>query len=463
MKAIRLIPALLATAALLTACASPQLTTPTPLPLSDDYANASLTSSASIPDLANWWQGFKDPVLDKLVMSALAENLDLKTAVSRIDAARALRAGAAAQGLPDIGLTLDAGRQRQSAAQAPLGFPSTANTFGAGLDAAWEIDIFGRIRQGVVAADADVRSAQESAQAVRIAVTAEVVQTYLAARSLEYRLALVSENARNQTETEKLTRLMFEAGALPLADVDRAQAQAQTTLAQLPLLELERQNALHRLSILVAATPKDVYEQMEPLSARPRWTPPAGIGTPADLLRRRPDVRAAEARVVAAYARVGVAEADLLPHLQLVGAIGGVVDGFSGATLARSIAWMLGAGAGAPIFDGGRRRSVVMLRRAEAEQALFAYRAVVLRAVAEVESAVAASARNRDRVARLESAASSARSAYEQINRAWRAGETPFIDTLQVQRAQLEAEDALSIAQTTEQQSQVSVITALGQ
>lgn len=270
MKAIRLIPALLATAALLTACASPQLTTPKPLPLSDDYANASLTSSASIPDLANWWQGFKDPVLDKLVVSALAENLDLKTAVSRIDAARALRAGAAAQGLPDIGLTLDAGRQRQSAAQAPLGFPSTANTFGAGLDAAWEIDIFGRIRQGVVAADADVRSAQESAQAVRIAVTAEVVQTYLAARSLEYRLALVSENARNQTETEKLTRLVFEAGALPLADVDRAQAQAQTTLAQLPLLELERQNALHRLSILVAATPKDVYEQMEQLSARKR-------------------------------------------------------------------------------------------------------------------------------------------------------------------------------------------------
>jgi NodT family efflux transporter outer membrane factor (OMF) lipoprotein len=463
MKPMRVIPSLLAAAAMLTACASPRDTTPTPLPLADSYANALLAEGGAVPDLSNWWRNFKDPVLDTLVESALAENLDLKTAVARIDAARALRIGTASEGLPDINLFGEAGRQRLSASQAPSGVPTTANAFAAGIGASWEVDIFGRIRQGVAAADADVRSAQEAAQAVRIAVTGEVVQTYLVARSLEYRLTLVSENARNQAETEKLTRRMFDAGVLPLADVNRAQAQAETTLAQLPLLELERQNALHRLSILVAVTPGKLYRDMEPLSPRPRWTPPAGVGTPADLLRRRPDVKAAEVRVVAAYARVGVAEADLLPHLRLVGVIGGAVDGFSGATLARSIAWMLGAGATAPIFDGNRRRSVVMLRRAEAEQALYAYRSVVLRAVAEVESAVAASARSRDRVARLRNATASARSAYEQINQSWRAGETPFIDTLQVQRALLEAEDALSLAQTGELQSQVSLVTALGQ
>ncbi|MGO4328619.1 efflux transporter outer membrane subunit [Cupriavidus sp. 2TAF22] len=463
MNAVRLIPALLAAVALLGACAGAPPAAPTPLPLADGYANASLASDAAVPDLSGWWKGFRDPVLDKLVDAALAENLDLKTAVARIDAARALRAGTAAQGLPEVSLGIDTARRRLPAAQSPSGVPVTANAFGAGLEASWEVDVFGRIRQGVAAAEADVRSAQEDARAVGIAVTAEVVQTYLAARSLEYRLTLVSENARNQSETEKLTRLMFDAGALPVADVDRAQAQAQTTLAQLPLLELERQNALHRLSILVAATPAEVYQQMEPLAARPRWTPPAGIGTPAELLRRRPDIRAAEARVVAAYARVGVAQAELMPHLQLAGAIGAVADGFSGAGLARSIAWMLGAGASAPVFDGNRRRSVVTLRRAEAEQALYAYRAAVLRAVAEVESAVAASARSRDRVARLASATSSARAAYEQIDRSWRAGETPFIDTLQVQRTLLEAEDALCVAQTVELQSQAGLVTALGQ
>ncbi|PCE24743.1 efflux transporter outer membrane subunit [Burkholderia ubonensis] len=464
MKFIRLVAALSA-AAVLTACTSAPVANVSPPPLAATYANGDLAPGGPLPDLGAWWHGFHDPILDRLVDTALTNNLDLKAAVARIDAARAVRVGAASQWLPSLDLNADAGRQRLSASQAfPTNTPTTGNAFGLNASLSWEVDIFGRIRQGVSAADADIVSAQNDAQAVRIATIDETVRTYVTVRGLEQRIALVEANALSQRGTEQSTRRMFEAGVVPVADVDRATAQTETTLAELPALQLQRQTAIHRLSIITASTPQDAYARLDPPAPAPVWTSPAsGIGTPADLLRRRPDVRAAEARVVAAYARIGVAEADLKPHLQLIGIIGAAVDGFSGATFARSLAWLAGASAGAPLFDGGRRRSVVALRRAQADQAVDAYRATVLAAVNDVETSVAATARNRSRVASLERAVSSARGAYTQINRSWRSGESAFIDTLEVQRSLLAVEDSLAQAQTDEQLSQVGLMSALGQ
>ncbi|MGU7782790.1 efflux transporter outer membrane subunit [Burkholderia sp. PU8-34] len=464
MKSIRLAAAL-AAASFLAACASATVTNVSPPPLAAAYANEDLAQSGPIPDLRGWWRGFHDPVLDRLVDTALANNLNLKAAVARIDAARAIRIGAASQWLPSIDLNANAGRQRLSASQAfPTDTPTTGNAFGLDASVAWEVDIFGRIRQGVSAADASIVSAQNDALAVRIATIDETVQTYVTVRGLEQRIALVEVNALNQRDTEQSTRRMFDAGVVPSADVDRANAQTETTLAELPALQLQRQAAIHRLSIITASTPQDVYAQLDPPAAAPAWTfPAAGVGTPADLLRRRPDVRAAEARVVAAYARIGVAEADLKPHLQLIGVIGAAIDGFSGATFARSLAWMAGASAGAPLFDGGRRRSVVALRRAEADQAVAAYRATVLGAVNDVETSIAATARNRSRTESLERATSSARDAYAQITRSWRSGESAFIDTLEVQRSLLATEDSLAQAKTDELLSQVRLMSALGQ
>ncbi|WP_202594212.1 efflux transporter outer membrane subunit [Frateuria defendens] len=459
----RLLAAALGSAILLAACAAPKAVKPTPPPVAESYANLPSAGNAAIPDLGDWWQRFDDPVLNQLVQAALAENLDLKTAVSRIDAARALRTATAAERRPQVDLNAGATRQRYPAAQSWTFEPVTANVYGVNASASWELDVFGRIRRNVAAADADLAATQDDARAVRVAVVGEVVQTYLAVRGLERRLDLVGTNAHNQAETETFTRQMFDAGEVPLADVDRAQTQREATAAELPALALQRQSALDRLSILTAATPQQVYAQLKPVAKLPAWAPPAGVGTPADLLRRRPDVRAAEARVIAAYARVGVAEAELKPHLRLAGVLGAAVNGFSGASFARSIAWMAGAGASTPLFDGKRRRSVVALRRAEAEQALYAYRATVLAAVAEVETALAATERHRVRVEGLARAAASARSAYGQIDQSWRSGESAFIDTLQVQSTLLEAEDQLAQAQTLALQSQASLMTALGQ
>ncbi|RQU92091.1 RND transporter [Burkholderia cenocepacia] len=464
MKFVRLVAALSA-AAVLTACTSAPVATVAPPPLAATYANADLAAGGPAADTAAWWHGFRDPILDRLVDTALANNLDLQAAVARIDAARAVRIGAASQGFPSVDLNAGASRQRLSASQAfPTDTPTIGNAFDLNASLAWEIDIFGRIRQGVSAADAEIASAQNDAAAVRIATIDETVRTYVTVRGLEQRLALVEANGLSQRSTEASTRRLFDAGVVPVADVDRAAAQTETTLAELPALQLQRQAAIHRLSIITASTPQDVYARLDPPVAEPVWTAAApGIGTPADLLRRRPDVRAAEARVVAAYARIGVAEADLKPHLQLIGVIGAAIDGFSGASLARSLAWMAGAGASAPLFDGGRRRSVVALRRAQADQALAAYRTAVLTAVADVETSVAAVARNHGRTERLERAVSNARGAYTQINRSWRSGESAFIDTLEVQRALLAAEDSLAQARTEETLSRVRLMSALGQ
>ncbi|MEI6000724.1 efflux transporter outer membrane subunit [Paraburkholderia bengalensis] len=467
MNLLRLTTALAAAATLgsLTACANPPAAAVTPPSLATAYANEALAHSSAVPDLTDWWHGFHDPILDRLVATALASNLDLKAAVARIDAARALEAGAASQRFPSLDLNTDAARQRLSASQAfPTDTPTTGNAFGISASLAWEPDLFGRVRQRVSAASADVDSARNEALAVRIATIEETILTYVSVRGLEQRIDLVQENALSQRNTEASTRRMFEAGVVPAADVDRAAAQTETTLADLSALELQRQTAIHRLSILTASTPQGIYAQLDPPAPMPAWTPPvSGVGTPADLLRRRPDVRAAEARVVAAYARIGVAEADLKPRLQLVGMIGAAIDSFSGITLARSLAWVAGASATAPIFDGGQRRSVVALRRAEAEQALDAYHATVLNAVSEVETSMAATDRDHRRAQSLERATSSARSAYEQINHSWRSGESAFIDTLDVQRSLLKAEDAMVQAQTETLRSEVRLVSALGQ
>lgn len=464
MKFVRLVAALSA-AAVLTACTSAPVATVTPPPLAATYANADLAAGGPAADTSAWWHAFHDPILDGLVDTALANNLDLQAAVARIDAARAVRIGAASQWFPSVDLNAGAGRQRLSASQAfPTDTPTTGNAFDLNASLAWEIDIFGRIRRGVSAADADIASAQNDAAAVRIATIDETVRTYVTVRGLEQRLALVEANALSQRSTEESTRRLFDAGVVPVADVDRAAAQTETTLAELPALQLQRQAAIHRLSIITASTPQAIYARVDPPAPEPVWTAAApGVGTPADLLRRRPDVRAAEARVVAAYARIGVAEADLKPHLQLIGVIGAAIDGFSGATLARSLAWMAGAGASAPLFDGGRRRSVVALRRAQAAQAVAAYRSTVLTAVGDVETSIAATARDHSRTERLERAVSNARGAYTQINRSWRSGESAFIDTLEVQRSLLAAEDSLAQARTEEMLGRVRLMTALGQ
>jgi NodT family efflux transporter outer membrane factor (OMF) lipoprotein len=447
----------------LIAIESPSLATtpsarPSPPDMAAVYANQP-TVQEHADDFGDWWRQFGDPVLDTLVDRALAQNIDIAAAVTRIAEARAIRGTAAAQGRPQIDLGVVGERQRVSGYQVGFPGPETANAFSAGVNASWELDLFGRIRKGVQAADADILASTEDSRTARLAVITEVTRTYLEARGLERQLAIVKEGRQTQDETAAYTRVLFTAGAVARADVDRAEAQAASTAADAPAIELQRQIAIHRISVLLASPAQDLYEALQTTVTDAR-APAAAVGIPAELLRRRPDVRSAEARVAGAYARLGVAKADLKPHLTLVGSIGTLVNSFSGVGLTRSIAWLAGASASQPLFDGGTRRSVVNLRRAD--QARFEYQAAVLTAVADVENALASIARDDERVTALDTAAAKARSAADQVRRAWRAGESPILDLLEAERNQLAAEEALAQAQTADLRDHAGLFAALG-
>ena len=452
-------PALVLGAVLLSACSSTVLPPTSALPV-ERFVNAQTAQPVGVPD--QWWTLYQDPLLNRLVGRTLAENLDLQMALARIDAGRALRNIAVASGSPQVDLGASVARQRISADQAGFTDPLITQPTSVGLGVAWEVDLFGRIREGVRAADADFHAYEEDAQGVRVALITEVVQAYAEARGLEERLAIVKQSAASQAETLQLTEQLYAAGDSPEADLLRARSQSDSTAAQVPALQLNWQRSLHRLSVLLAQRSETLYRQFQETPGPGAKVSLLDAGTPADLLRRRPDVRAAEARLISAYARVGVAKADLLPRLSLSAALGSLIDGVSAASLANSTFWLAGLNASVPVLDGGRRRNVVDLRDAEARQALLGYRRTVLIAVSEVESALAAAQRHAERERFLASAASQASSAAEQIQRAWQAGETPFLDVLQAQRVQLAAQNALAQVKTAQWQNQAALVSAVG-
>jgi len=413
-------------------------------------------------ELTHWWRRFGDPVLDRLITRALAQNLDIKTAIAHIDAARAVRGISRAGLFPQIGLGASAERERLSGYQARALDSSTDNQIGAFATASWEPDLFGRIRGGVRAGSAELVATQEDERAVRVALIGEITSLYFQVRGLDARIKIVEESTQAQQKTALLTRRLFDAGAVPIADVDRAQAQAATTGGGKSERELERQIVIHRLAQLLAQPPEMMYATLAPPAVVAMPGTPIGAGVPADLLRQRPDVRAAEARVLAAYARLGVAEADLKPRLTLQGSIGALISGFTGVGLTKAFSWLIGGALDQTLFDGGRKRSTINLRRAEASAAALAYQAAVLQAVTDVENALAATSRDQEREDLLLQASEKARAASDQVFRGWKSGEIAFLDVLEAQRTSLAADDSLAIAQTSIAVDQTRLITAIG-
>ncbi|WP_239068215.1 TolC family protein [Burkholderia cenocepacia] len=418
-----------------------------PPPLAATYANADLAAGGPAADTGAWWHGFRDPILDRLVDTRSRTTSTCRRPVARIDAARAVRIGAASQWFPSVDLNAGAGRQRQSASQAvPDRYaddrqrvrPECEPRMGKSTSSAASA-------RGCRQPTRIIASAQNDAAAVRIATIDETVRTYVTVRGLEQRLALVEANASSQRGHRGIDTAPVRRGRR--ADRRRRPPPPRRRKRRWPNCPRCQTAAAGRDSPAVESLPHRRRRISMRGSTRPR---PSRCGPPARRASARRPTCCAGGPTCArprrasspAYARIGVAEADLKPHLQLIGVIGAAIDGFSGASLARSLVWMAGAGASAPLIDGGRRRSVVALRRAQADQALAAYRTAVLTAVGDVETSVAATARNHGRTERLERAVSNARGAYTQINRSWRSGESAFIDTLEVQRALLAAEDS---------------------
>lgn len=418
------------------------------------------------PDLAAWWRGFADPTLDSLVDRALAGSLDLRAATARVREARALRGITAADRLPAVDVSGSASAQRSSANSGggPGGPPGQeSELYEAGFDATWEIDVFGRVRRSIEAADAEVGASMEDLRDARIVLVAEVARNYIELRAAQARLGFALDNVQTQQETLDLSRDRLRAGIASELDVARSLAQLESSRSQIPPLVAAKRRSAFRLDILLGAPPGTLAAELEPSAPIPAMRDAIATGLPAELLRRRPDIRRAERELAAATARIGVAEADLYPRFTLSGSFGLESSEVENLFEGDSRTWSAGPLAVRwPIFDAGRIRSNIRVQEARQELALIAYERTVLDAYEEVANALVELARVQDRRESLARAAEADRLAVRLANDLWTRGLTDFLNVLETQRALFQLEDQLAASEAEVSTGIVALYKALG-
>ena len=409
-------------------------------------------------DISAWWHHLNDPLLSRLVAEALQAGPDLRSAQARLRAARGRRVVAAADRFPGVTASASASRSDSSAQTFGGG---TRDFFSAGFDANWELDVFGGIRRGVEAADADLAASEASLNDTRVSLASEVALTYVEVRALQARLGIALANLASQSETLQLTDWRVQAGLASSQDAEQARSNREQTRSQIPSLQASLAEAEHRLDILLGRTPGTLHPRLAATRALPAVPEQIAVGIPADTLRQRPDVRAAERTLAAETARVGVAEAARYPSFNLSGSIGLEALTFS-ALGDNGAATSLLAGISSPVFNAGRLRAQVDIQDAVREQALVAYEQTVLRALQEVENALVALARSREREQALVRAVEAARNAALMAEQRYSAGLIDFQPVLDTQRSVLSVEDNLATTRADGVLALVRLYKALG-
>lgn len=413
-------------------------------------------------ELAAWWQRLEDPVLDELVARATRANLDLHEALARLREARALRGVAAGELYPSVDAALSYERRGESE-NTPIGeFVPETGTYSAGFDAAWELDLFGRIRRSIEAADADLAASTEDARDVLVTVAAETARTYVELRGFQTRLALARTNVSLQEQTMTLVQVRFDAGLVDERDLAQARTNVERTRSFVPSLEVGARVAENRLAVLLGGAPGTLPRELTEPGAIP--VPPLriAVGVPADLLRRRADVRRAERALAAEHARIGVAEGDLYPRLTLTGSLGLAAEELADLGQNESNFFGLGPSLRWNLFDGGRLRGRMAAQEARAEQALVRWERSVLTALEESENAMTAFVREQTRRGSLAEAATQARRSVELSRTQYQEGLSDFQSVLDSERALAALEDELAQSEAAIATDFVVLYKALG-
>ena len=411
---------------------------------------------------AAWWTVFEDPVLDDLVGRAVAGNLDLKQAEARVRQARSIFKEARLDLLPHI---TSEGTYNRSEEQIP-GFGSTRvpiESAELGFDAAWEIDLFGRVRHGVEAARSDAGAADADLGAAKVSVMAEVARTYFELRGAQARLAVARENADTQRETVRLTQVRFEVGRGDPVDVRSAQARLSATEATIPELEAQEAAAQYKLAVLLGLRPGALDQALAPLAAPPpALVKPLPIGDAAQFLRRRPDVQAAEWRLRAETARTGVATADLFPRIQVTGFIGLLSGDVSKLFSHSAQAWSVSPQVTWPALDLGSAHARLKAQEARQDEVLASYDQTVLTAVEDLENALTAYRQQQRQIVSLAEQVEASRAAADLARIRYKEGSIDFLVLLDAERTLLAAQDSLTAAQTDANTDIVAIYKALG-
>jgi len=425
-------------------------------------------------DLARWWEEFNDPVLTRLVNRAAGANLDLRLAESRIREARALRRIAASGAWPTVDVSGSYSRSRTSenaigpSSQANGGSPffSGSNNgqdlFRTGFDSSWEIDVFGGVRRSVEAADATIDATIEDRRDVLVTLLGDIARNYIDLRGFQRRLAVAENNLRAQQESLEIVRVRFQAGLASDLQVAQAEAQVNTTAAEIPALETLAKQAGHRLDVLLGIQPGALSAELSADAPIPALPPEAQVGLPSELLRRRPDIRRAERQLAATTAEIGVATADLYPKFSLSGAFGVQSISASDWFSAPSRFWSIGPTIRWPVFDAGRIRANIEVRTARQEQALTQYEKTVLTAFEDVENALVSYAKEQTRYRSLMSAVAANRRALALADELYKNGLVDFLNVLDSQRALYLAESDLAESEAAMATNLVALYKALG-
>lgn len=444
----------LAAAGLLTGCAS--LRSPvTPEPALTLPAGWSNPAPGTAQTRAAWWDSFNDPLLSQLVRTALDQGTDVRGALAQVRQARALRAQAVAALAPSLTLGGVAQASRRDG-------QASTRSVGVDLDMAWEPDLWGANGQALSAADADLAAQQAMLAGTRTTVAAELVAAYLDLRGAQARSAIAAANLASQEQTLQLTRWRADAGLVSTLDVEQAQSSAAQTRAQLPALRTAVDQNAHAIAVLTGAAPASLLERLSTPAPLPRLAADPALALPAELLRQRPDIAAAEAALRAAAARLDAADAARLPSLSLGGSLGlnavtlsGLGAGGAGlATLASSISL--------PLLDGDRLRATVQAQEAVWDQARSRYRATVLAALQEVEDSLVAVRDQRAQQAELATAVDAAARAATLAETRYSSGLIDFSTVLSTRRSLLALQDSAASAATAEQQQLLRLLKALG-
>ncbi len=406
-------------------------------------ASASTSRPASRPadqasELVRWWKTFNDPALSGLIERAFAANLDVKAAEARIRQARAVRVGVGSALWPTGDAAGSYTRGRPAGERA-----LTSNLYRTGLDAAWELDVFGGIRRGIEAADADVQASIEDRRAVLVTLAGEVAFAYVDLRVAQQRVAVARKNLLAQEQNADVTHQKFAGGLIGELDVANADAQVATTASVIPALEALVQQTIYTLSILVAQPPGALVGELSATSSVPIPSPTVPVGVPSDLLRRRPDIRKAEAAIHGATARIGVATAEMFPKFSISGSIGYSSNLFDTWTKWANRFWSWGPSATWRVLDGGAIQADIEAKKALQEQSVLAYQQTVLRALQDVENSLVAASMEQKRRSSLEVSVAANTKAVDVSTRLYKQGQTDFIRVLDAQRGLLVTEDAL--------------------
>jgi len=452
--------ALAITSALAACAVGPNYHKPDTQPSARNFAAAEPAAFSAEQPQSQFWKQFNDATLDQIEQDALTANHDLRIALGRLSESRAARH----QALYDLGPTVTAsgGHQTQVSPKVQFGFPLSASYYDVGFDATWELDLFGRVRREVEAAHADLQGTEANLRDAQVSVAAEVARTYFELRGEQNQLTIARKNAQNQQDTLQYTVARLDAGRSTELDTARARAQLSSTLATIDPLVAEISRSIHRLSVLTGRDPNALQDLLSPPADMPVLPEITAVGDPAGLLRRRPDIRVAERQLAASTARIGVAVGDLFPKVTFNGSFGYDATAPSGLGAGSGRSYTIGPSISWAAFNLGRVHAEVAGARARTDTALAQYEKTVLGALEETENSLMTHARTRDQLAHAADAADASAQAAKLARIRYEGGLVDFLEVLDAERTQLQAEDQLARTRTDTATSLVAVYKALG-